>query len=225
MSDTAHAADAGDAATQAMKSEQARSWACAGRTFDLSAPLVMGILNVTPDSFSDGGLYDSTDAALEHARRMRDEGAAIIDVGGESTRPGSAPVVEDEELARVLPVVEVLLAEDFVVSVDTRHPAVAAACVEAGIHIINDVSGFRDPEMQEVAAASDCGLVVMHMLGEPKTMQDEPRYDDVTGEVEGFLLDRAHELEARGIAAERICLDPGIGFGKTALHNRILLES
>ncbi|MCD8199491.1 MAG: dihydropteroate synthase, partial [Coriobacteriaceae bacterium] len=225
MSSGPHAAEDAGTPTHDTKRIPARTWTCGTQAFDLSAPLVMGILNVTPDSFSDGGLYNSVDAALDHARRMRDEGAAIIDVGGESTRPGSAPVDEEEELARVLPVVEALLAEGFVVSVDTRHAPVATACVQAGIHIINDVSGFRDTEMQKVAAASDCGLVLMHMLGEPKTMQDEPRYDDVVGEVGAFLLEHAHELEARGVAAERICLDPGIGFGKTAAHNRILLES
>jgi dihydropteroate synthase len=187
----------------------------------------MGILNVTPDSFSDGGAHNSFEAAIAHAHRLVDEGADIIDVGGESTRPGSDEVSVEEELARVLPVVKQLASEGIPVSIDTRHAEVARACVTAGAAIINDVSGFRDPAMVEVAAASNCnaGLVVMHMLGEPKSMQSDPRYGDVVLEVSSYLLNRARELEAAGVARDRICIDPGPGFGKTVEHNLELLRA
>ena len=191
------------------------TWRCATHEFDERLPIIMGILNVTPDSFSDGGMHESFDQALDHARRMVEEGAQIIDVGGESTRPGSDEVDIEEELARVINVVRALAAEGICVSVDTRHARVAQAAVEAGASIINDVSGFRDPAMVEVAKACDAGLVVMHMKGEPKTMQDDPVYDDVVAEVRDYLKVRAHELEDAGIARERICVDPGPGFGKT----------
>ena len=167
----------------------------------------MGILNVTPDSFSDGGMHADCDDAAAHAMRMVDEGARIIDVGGESTRPGSAEVAVEEELARTVRVVG----------------EVARACVEAGASIINDVSGFRDPAMVEVARNCNAGLVVMHMRGEPKTMQDDPVYDDVVDEVKRYLADRAAELEAAGIARNRICIDPGPGFGKTPKQTNELL--
>jgi dihydropteroate synthase len=185
----------------------------------------MGIVNVTPDSFSDGGLFAEAQAAIAHGLALAGEGADIIDVGGESTRPGSAPVSGEEELARVLPVVEALVGSvEIPVSIDTRHAAVASACVGAGATIINDVSGFRDPAMVAVAATCDAGLVVMHMLGDPQTMQAEPRYDDVVAEVRAYLLGRASELQSAGIAVERIALDPGIGFGKTTVHNLELLR-
>ncbi len=177
--------------------------------------MVMGILNVTPDSFSDGGRHNSFDQAMAHAGRMLDEGARIIDVGGESTRPGSAPVSSDEELSRVLPVVRALAADGVCVSIDTRHADVARACLQAGAAIVNDVSGFRDPAMVEAVLASDCGLVVMHMQGNPATMQDAPAYDDVVVDVRDWLARQASSLEAAGIARERICIDPGPGFGKT----------
>ena len=177
--------------------------------------MIMGILNVTPDSFSDGGEHAGFSEALAHAHAMLDEGAHIIDVGGESTRPGSSEVSVDEELARTVEVVRALASEGVCVSIDTRHARVARACIEAGAAIINDVSGFRDPAMVDVACSCDAGLVVMHMKGEPKTMQDDPVYDDVVAEVRDYLRDRAAELEARGIARERICIDPGPGFGKT----------
>ena len=190
-------------------------WKCGTFEFDERMPVIMGILNVTPDSFSDGGTHGSCDEAVGHALRMVEEGAHIIDVGGESTRPGSDEVAIDEELARVVDVVRELAGQGICVSIDTRHAAVARAALEAGASIINDVSGFRDPDMVKVAAESDAGLVVMHMKGEPKTMQVEPIYDDVVAEVRDYLHDRAAELEAAGIARERICIDPGPGFGKT----------
>lgn len=190
-------------------------WSCGSFEFDERMPVVMGILNVTPDSFSDGGRHNTLDSALEHARSMIGQGAQIIDVGGESTRPGSDEVPEEIEMSRVLDVIATLADEGACVSIDTRHAAVARAAVEAGASIINDVSGFRDPEMVEVAAGCDAGLVVMHMKGEPKTMQDSPEYNDVVTEVRDYLRDRARELEEAGIDRRRICIDPGPGFGKT----------
>lgn len=191
-------------------------WRCLSFEFDVRMPIVMGILNVTPDSFSDGGQHDQLDVAIAHAERMVEEGARIIDVGGESTRPGSAPVSVDEELSRVLPAVRELAARGLCVSVDTRHAQVARACLEAGAAIINDVSGFRDPAMIEAVRDSACGLVVMHMRGdEPATMQKDTDYADVVVEVRDWLRDQAAALEAAGIAHDRICIDPGPGFGKT----------
>jgi dihydropteroate synthase len=184
----------------------------------------MGILNVTPDSFSDGGRHNTPEAACAYGHLMVAQGATIIDVGGESTRPGSDEVSIAEELARVLPVVSQLAAEGLAVSIDTRHAVVARACVEAGAVIINDVSGFRDQTMVDVAVNCDAGLVVMHMLGEPKGMQADPHYEDVVGEVRDYLLGQARMLEKTGIAHERICVDPGPGFGKTSEHNLALLR-
>lgn len=202
-----------------------RVWQCGRFTLPLGRVHVMGILNVTPDSFSDGGSHLGVDAALRGARRLRAEGAGIIDVGGESTRPGSDAVSVEEELERVVPVVRALVMElDVPVSVDTRRAEVAAESVAAGASIINDVSGFRDPAMVEVAATTDAGLVVMHMLGEPKTMQREPHYDDVVAEVCAYLAEQARMLERAGVAPERIALDPGLGFGKTTAHNLELLR-
>lgn len=191
------------------------TWKCGSFEFDERMPVIMGILNVTPDSFSDGGFHNTLDAALAHAHAMIDEGAQIIDVGGESTRPGSDEVSVDDELARVVDVVRQLAAEGVCVSIDTRHARVAQAAVEAGASILNDVSGFRDPAMVEVAKSCDAGLVVMHMKGEPKTMQQDPVYDDVVAEVRDYLRDQAQMLEAAGVSRERICVDPGPGFGKT----------
>ena len=191
------------------------TWHCATYEFDERMPIVMGILNVTPDSFSDGGQHNALDAALEHAHRMLNEGAAIIDVGGESTRPGSDEVSIGEEIDRVIDVVRVLSDEGVCVSIDTRHAEVARAAIDMGASIINDVSGFRDPAMVKVATECDAGLVVMHMKGEPKTMQNDPQYEDVVAEVRDYLRNRAAELEAAGIAHDRICIDPGPGFGKT----------
>ena len=192
-------------------------WQCGSYSFDTHMPIIMGILNVTPDSFSDGGLYNETQTALSHAHELLEQGAHIIDVGGESTRPGSAPVCEEEELARVLDVVRTLSHDGVCVSVDTRHASVAQACVDAGASIINDVSGFRDPAMVEVAAHCTAGLVVMHMKGnEPATMQACTEYTDVVQEVYDYLRVQTNMLEHAGIASNRICIDPGPGFGKTA---------
>lgn len=185
--------------------------------------LVMGVLNVTPDSFSDGGRYADADAAAAKGREMAAAGAAIVDVGGESTRPGAEPVTVEEELRRVLPVVERL--RGVPVSVDTRHAAVAAAALDAGAGVINDVSSGGDPEMFALAAARGAGLVLMHMRGDPRTMQEAPRYDDVVGEVEAYLLERAAAAERAGVERARILLDPGIGFGKTLWHNLELLRA
>ncbi|MFR4999679.1 MAG: dihydropteroate synthase [Slackia sp.] len=200
-------------------------WNCSSYRFDSRMPVVMGILNVTPDSFSDGGQHDGFDAAVAHARAMVATGAQIIDVGGESTRPGARAVSIEEELARTLDVVRTLAAEGICVSIDTRHADVARACVEAGAAIINDVSGFRDPAMVEVAASCDAGCVIMHMKGEPATMQDDPVYDDVVAEVKAYLADQAAMLEAAGVARERICVDPGPGFGKTASQTLELMRN
>lgn len=204
---------------------RARTWHCGPFDFDLSTPVVMGICNVTPDSFSDGGMHATTPEALEHARNLLASGADIIDVGGESTRPGAEEVPPDAELARVLPVVRELAAQGVAVSVDTRHASVAAACIDAGACIINDVSGFRSLEMCELAAQSDVGLVVMHMRGTPKTMQEAPVYDDVVLDVEHELSRMAARLSAEGVAPERICLDFGIGFGKNIAHNLALVQA
>lgn len=201
-------------------------WHCATYSFDTRTPVIMGILNVTPDSFSDGGSYADVDEALEAARSMVEQGALIIDVGGESTRPGADPVSLDEELARTIDVVERLASEGICVSIDTRHARVAQTAVEAGASIINDVTGFRDPEMVAVAQGCDAGLVVMHMGGDdPRTMQDKASYEDVVSEVVDYLKIRASELEDAGIAHERICLDPGPGFGKTAKQTLELMRN
>lgn len=204
---------------------RARTWHCGPFDFDLSTPVVMGICNVTPDSFSDGGMHATAPEAFEHARGLLAAGADIIDVGGESTRPGAEEVPPDVELERVLPVVRELAAQGVAVSVDTRHASVAAACIDAGACIINDVSGFRSLEMRELAARSDVGLVVMHMRGTPKTMQEAPVYDDVVLDVEQELSRMAVRLSAEGIAPERICLDFGIGFGKNIAHNLALVQA
>jgi dihydropteroate synthase len=198
---------------------------CAGKSLDLSQPQVMGIVNVTPDSFSDGGECFSTAAALERARRMVEEGAAIIDVGGESTRPGAQPVPLDEELRRVLPVVEALQrALPVPVSVDTRKPQVMRAAVAAGAGLINDVNALREDGAAGLAADLGVPVCLMHMQGEPDSMQTAPHYTDVVEEVIGFLLDRARVCVAAGVARDRILLDPGFGFGKTAAHNLRLLR-
>lgn len=186
---------------------------------------VMGIVNVTPDSFSDGGRYLDATAALDHARRLIAEGADMLDVGGESTRPGAEPVEEAEEIARVAPLIAAIRAEsDIPISIDTMKPAVARAAVTAGATIWNDVTALGwAPDAPAVAAELGCGVVLMHMRGVPRTMQNAPRYGDVAAEVAAFLSARAEAAEAAGVARERLWIDPGIGFGKTAAHNLTLL--
>ncbi len=186
---------------------------------------LMGVVNVTPDSFSDGGLYLDPAAAVAHGRELVAAGAEILDVGGESTRPGAEPVGAEEELRRVVPVIRGLRELGCGISVDTSKAPVAAAAIEAGATIVNDVTALRgDPEMAALCAGRGATVVLMHMLGEPRTMQDDPRYEDVVAEVKGFLAERLEAAVAAGIAAEDVWLDPGIGFGKTAAHNMELLR-
>lgn len=197
---------------------------CGRFEFDLERPLVMGIVNVTPDSFSDGGEHADADTAIRHARRLIDEGAQILDLGGESTRPGAEPVSAPDELARLLPVIEALRDCGVPLSVDTFKPEVMRATLDAGVDMINDIYGFRQPGAIEAVAASRCGLCVMHMQGEPGTMQQSPVYTDLFGEISTFLTTRAGLLESAGVDPRRIVLDPGFGFGKTADHNYQLLR-
>jgi len=201
-------------------------WKCRDRTVELGVDtLVMGILNVTPDSFSDGGRFSRADQAVEQALRMVEAGASIIDIGGESTRPGAAPVSTEEELARVIPVIRALAGRiDRLISVDTRKAAVAEQALGLGAHIINDVSALtHDPAMAAVAQKFGAGIVLMHMKGEPGTMQKDPRYEQVVTDVVEFLASRIRDLVARGLARETMAVDPGIGFGKTLEHNLELI--
>lgn len=199
---------------------------CADRTLDLSRPVVMGVLNVTPDSFSDGGRFLAVESAVAHGLRLVEEGAAIIDIGGESTRPGAAPVPADEEIRRVLPVVERIhqAAPGVIISVDTSKPDVIREVAAAGAGLLNDVRAFQEPGALEAAAASDCAVCLMHMQGDPSTMQRAPSYVDVVKEVKAFLADRAQACRAAGVAPQRIVIDPGFGFGKTLEHNLELLR-
>jgi dihydropteroate synthase len=186
----------------------------------------VGIVNVTPDSFSDGGQFFEAADAIAHGRRLHEEGAGILDVGGESTRPYADPVPLDEELRRVLPVVEALAADGATVSIDTRSAEVARRALAAGASFVNDVSALRhDPDMAGVVAEADVPLCLMHMLGEPATMQDDPRYDDVVEDVARFLEERLAAATSAGVREEQVCLDPGIGFGKTLEHNLALLQA
>jgi dihydropteroate synthase len=189
---------------------------------------IMGIVNVTPDSFSDGGLFLDAEAAIEHGRTLAADGADILDVGGESTRPGAEAVDAEEELERVRPVVEALAGESgpgVQVSIDTSKTAVAAAALDAGAEIVNDVTALRaDPDLAALCADRECGLVLMHMLGDPRTMQENPTYEDVVDEVKAFLAERVDVAITAGVAEERIWVDPGIGFGKTLEHNLELLR-
>jgi dihydropteroate synthase len=188
-------------------------------------PLVMGIVNVTPDSFSDGGLFLDRDAAVAHGRELVVEGAQILDIGGESTRPGAASVDADEELRRVIPVIEALSGESVQISIDTTKASVAQSALAAGATIVNDVAGLRfDPELAGVIAGAGATCVLMHMLGEPRTMQEDPRYDEVVSDVKAFLEERLAYATSEGIAEDRIWLDPGIGFGKTLAHNLELID-
>lgn len=199
---------------------------CGARTLDLSAPVVMGVLNVTPDSFSDGGRYADRDAALRHAQAMIAAGAKIIDIGGESSRPGAASVSVAEELDRVIPVLEVIAAEcDVVISIDSSTAAVMTAAASAGAGIINDIRALSRPGALAAAAATGLAVCLMHMQGEPSTMQQAPSYADVVAEVNQFLRARAADCVTAGIAANKIVLDPGFGFGKTDQHNLALLAA
>lgn len=199
---------------------------CGKYQLDLSLPRVMGIVNVTPDSFSDGGKYESTEKAVEHALKLVEEGADILDIGGESTRPGSTPVTLEDELRRVVPVIEQLSKLAKVpLSIDTYKPQVMQAALEAGADLINDVRALQEPGALEIAARSKAGVCLMHMQGLPATMQLDPQYDDVVAEVRAFLAERMAAAEAAGIAQERIVLDPGFGFGKRTEHNIALLQA
>ncbi len=197
---------------------------CAGRVLVLDRPRVMGIVNVTPDSFSDGGEHATVDAAVVHALRLAEEGADILDIGGESTRPGAAEVSIDEELARVIPVIERLAKDTSLpISIDTSKPEVMRAAVAAGAGMINDVYGLRREGALDTAAALGVPVVLMHMQGEPRSMQQAPEYDDVVAEVHRFLAERIFSAEMAGIAKKKIVVDPGFGFGKTTAHNLALL--
>lgn len=199
---------------------------CAGRPLRLDRPRVLGIVNVTPDSFSDGGLHADPERAVEHGLRLAAEGADVLDVGGESTRPGAEPVAVEEELRRVLPVIERLARETSLpVSVDTRRPEVMRAAVAAGAGMINDVMALREAGALEAAAALGVPVVLMHMQGEPRSMQDAPAYDDVAGEVHRFLAERIFAAEMAGIPRRQLVVDPGFGFGKTTAHNLQLLAA
>lgn len=194
--------------------------------FQLSSdrPALMGILNVTPDSFSDGGRYFDEDAAIRQALRMWEDGADLIDIGGESTRPGADEVQALEELRRVMPILEDLVRREIPVSIDTYKPQVAKRALEAGASVLNDITGLRDPEMIEVAAAFEANVCIMHMQGTPRTMQQNPRYKNVVVDVKEYLIHAAMLAEDRGVAKDRIWIDPGIGFGKTVEHNLALLR-
>ncbi len=201
------------------------SWLCRDRILDLGAPVVMGVLNVTPDSFSDGGRFNERHAALARARVMVEEGARIIDIGGESTRPGAASAGLDEELSRVIPVIESLRRDSAVfISVDSSKPEVMRAACAAGADIINDVRALSEPGALAAAAETRAGICLMHMRGEPRTMQDAPHYDDVVAEVAGFLTQRIAACRAAGIDLARLVIDPGFGFGKRVSHNLVLLK-
>ena len=193
--------------------------------FSLDRPRVMGIVNVTPDSFSDGGRHFDATAAFEHGVRLHGEGADLVDIGGESTRPGATTVALDEELRRVIPVVERLARRGIAVSIDTMKPGVMRAAIDAGAAMVNDVNAFRAEGAIDAVAASDVATCVMHMQGTPATMQVEPKYDDVVAEVAGYLRDRTRALEAAGVDRDRIVVDPGFGFGKTLAHNLALLRA
>lgn len=197
----------------------------AGRfNFQLERPLIMGIVNVTPDSFSDGGRFQQSQQAIAHALQLVEQGADILDVGGESTRPGAALVSEDEELRRVIPVLEALVTKGYAVSIDTRKARVMRETVQAGASMINDVYALREPGALEAVANSAVAVCLMHMQGQPQTMQVAPQYEDVIGEVRGFLAQRILACEQAGIDRTRLIVDPGFGFGKTLAHNLALLR-
>ena len=200
------------------------TWSVRGREWTFDRVLLMGIVNVTPDSFADGGVHFKLVDALAHARRLIDEGADIIDIGGESTRPGAADVSVDEEIRRVVPLVEALAGSGAALSIDTSKPAVMRAALSAGAAIINDVRALQQEGALEAVADSDCGVVLMHMQGTPRTMQQAPAYEDVTHEVADFLTHRVEQARLHGIDVQRVAVDPGFGFGKTIEHNFTLLS-
>jgi dihydropteroate synthase len=207
-------------------SQLAERWICGRFEFQLKRPILMGIVNVTPDSFSDGGQHARTEAAIRHAHTLIQEGAEIVDIGGESTRPGALPVSVQDELARVVPVIKALLHSGAAISVDTCKPEVMQAALDVGADIINDVTGMREPVAQRIVARhGHCGVCIMHMQGEPRTMQVAPHYNDVVDDIKTELLGQARVLEALGVQAERISLDPGFGFGKTVEQNFQLLAN
>jgi len=210
----------------AARAEPARTWTIRGGELSLERPVIIGILNVTPDSFSDGGQLPSAEAAIEHGRRLMADGCQLLDIGGESTRPGAAPVPAQEEIARVVPVISGLAKRNLgPISVDTRKAAVARAALAAGAAVINDVSGLRfDPELAEVTRDAQAGVILMHMRGTPATMDDVAKYDHVAAEVAGELAAMAAQAEQGGITRDRIVLDPGLGFAKTATQNLRLLD-
>ncbi len=197
---------------------------CGRFEFDLQRPLIMGVVNVTPDSFSDGGQFFSATAAIEHALQLIEAGADILDIGGESSRPGAAPVMLKEELQRVLPVIEGLTHANVPLSIDTCKPEVMCAALDAGASMVNDIWALRQPGALEAVAERDCGLCLMHMQRDPQQMQAAPRYTDVVQEVHDFLRLRVQVVRDHGVAGERIVIDPGFGFGKTLEHNLALLR-
>jgi dihydropteroate synthase len=198
---------------------------CGRFSLPLDRPLVMGIVNITPDSFSDGGQFLGPSAAFDHAQRLVEEGADILDLGGESSRPGADPVSLQEERRRVLPVLERVTALGVPVSVDTCKPEMMRAAISSGASLINDIFALRAPGALEAVAAGDCAVCLMHMQGEPRTMQTDPSYNDVTGEIAQFLKERAAAAQAAGIDRDRIVIDPGFGFGKTTEHNLVLVRA
>ena len=209
--------------------EKPNPWSVRGKSYDLSKRgMIMGIINTTPDSFSDGGLFESSGAAIEQAIKLENEGASIIDFGGESTRPGAEKVSVKDELKRILPVLEKFVkirSPKTLISIDTSKAEVAQAGLDAGADIINDVTGLSDPAMRKMAAGSECGIIIMHMAGNPRTMQRSPNYREVTNEVITFLNEQIKLCESDGIIKERIVVDPGIGFGKSLQHNLELIGS
>jgi dihydropteroate synthase len=199
-------------------------WAIRGRALDPARPLIMGVVNVTPDSFSDGGRFLDRAMAVEHAQRLIEEGADLLDIGGESTRPGAADVSTAEETDRVLPLIEALRPTGVPLSVDTSKPEVMRAALAAGVAVINDVRALQEPGAVEAVAASGCGLVLMHMQGTPRTMQKDPQYGEVVADVLSFLQARVDAVVSGGVMPERIVVDPGFGFGKAREHNFTLLR-
>jgi dihydropteroate synthase len=197
---------------------------CGKFQLSLARPLIMGVVNVTPDSFSDGGEFSGTDAAVAHAKRLIDEGADIVDIGGESTRPGAATVALDEERRRVLPVIERLATVPVPLSVDTQKPELMREAIAAGAAMVNDINALQAPGALDAVAANDAGVCIMHKQGAPADMQRNPRYDDVVSDIYAFLAQRVQALRAAGVAMERVAVDPGFGFGKTLEHNLQLLR-